>query len=136
MLAVLLSVSTHAVAAAGGGRQQKLWPVGAVDETITAALSTAVKDHIGGMTPRVPVSEEHVQGLQPPTRHHLEGDFDAGKAKLQQHLKSMMQPRTEEERQQREAGMLEHAARAKLTLRAHSFAHEGTIPSRPVKDSA
>ena len=124
MLAVLLSVSTVA-AAAIDGQQQKLWPVGAVDETIKAVLSTAVKDHVVGMTPRVPVNEEHVQNLQPPKRHHLEGDFDGSKAKLQQHLKNMMQPRTEEERQQREAGMLEHAARAKLKLRAHNFKNKG-----------
>ena len=53
--------------------------------------------------------------------------------RFQQHFKAMMQPRTEEERKQREAGMLAHAARAKLNLRAHHFRNEGpsNYPPRP-----
>jgi hypothetical protein len=133
MLAALLSVSAAAAAAAGGAQPQKLWPTGAVDDSIAAALSAAVKDHVGGMRQRVPASDEHLRSLQPPERHHLEGDFEGGKAHLQQHFKAMMQPRTEEERKQREAGMLAHAARAKLNLRAHHFRNEGpsNYPPRP-----
>ena len=126
MLAALLSVSAAAMAAAGGAQPQKVWPVGAVDDTIAAALSAAVKDHVAGWRPRVPASEEHVRSLQPPERHHLEGDFEAGKPKLQQHWKTMMEPRTEEERQQREAGALKHANRASLNMRAHQFNNKGS----------
>ena len=131
MLASLLSVSAAAVAAAGGAQPQKLWPTGAVDDTISAALSAAVKDHVASKWPRVPASEDHLRSLQPPERHHLEGDFEAGKPRLQQHWKTMMQPKSEEERQQRDAGSLAHANRAKLKLRAHHFRNEGShISSR------
>jgi hypothetical protein len=130
MLAVLLSVSA-AAAAAGGAQPQKLWPVGAVDDSIADLLSAAVKEHVGGKRQRVPATDEHLRALQPPERHHLEGDFEGGKAHLQQHFKKMMQPRTEEERKQREAGMLAHAARAKLNLRAHHFRNGGPTTCRP-----
>ena len=126
MLSALLSVSAVAMAAAGGAKPQKLWPVGAVDETIAAALSAAVKDHVAASRPRVPASEQHIRSLQPPERHHLEGNFEAGKPKLQQHWKTMMEPRTEEERKQREEGALNHAKRASRNMRAHKFNSEGS----------
>ena len=116
-------------AAAGDGRgdmqPQKLWPAGAVDESIADVLAAAVESHIGAMQPRATVTEQHVDNLPPPDHHRMVGDFEAGKAKLQEHFKGMMAPRTEAEREEREAGMADHQRRAMANLRSHSFANTG-----------
>jgi hypothetical protein len=109
------------------GQPQKMWPVGAVDPSVTKALHLAVEAHVRELQPQARATEERAARLPAYHKEKMTGahplTYDAGK--LREVVKRSLGPQTSDERERRAEEQQTHSRSAAAQLKSYAFTGSG-----------